>query len=630
MEPEEQPETVIINQIGLILTQLRFARRAMEDIERNTARYGGISFATALASGARFGEPPLHNGALKVHIVNLSDLNPGSGFGGLIEGILGGVGRFFGSFFGGLVGGTLSGIALPMLLVQVDRIVSALDRMMARMATLDPPKPKPEEEETPTTSMDLNHLSRTVEGLTALFTAATKGGDEAAKKSDLPATEMGREWLVMLYTASVLVESIGHVIDGLVIFVPILTGALASLVMRFDDIKVKIIDMLQFALRNVFLLRGTTLLTVYDTVAGAARLGANILEVIGTTMGNIMGSIMNILESLLNAAAGVIKFIGGGLKSTMDGLLDWLEKGLGNFLINVGKTNIFLMLRHLVEILPGIVGPLVLLVRGMDILDSDRRRLDAAAALGAIPPSGLPSVVPPPVTTPGGLTKPPGGPAVAPFPDLGKLLAPPERVAELQNVLRESRSMLLEETSSIFGEAQGAFTKVQNQMNDAQNQAVNLFGGVNAQRLEQLEKGAAKLAEALQSAKQAAEKGPETGLEAIANAYESWISGGGLSTVLSQITTHFQQTPTDGPGSDRTVLARIVATQSGIAEPPAATVEIGRLEIEVTPPTAEGISATTTTVLAEDDGHLSPSLIERIYHGLKEFSHELVQRGGQP
>ncbi len=35
----------LIHQIGLLLSQLRVARRAMEDIERSTARYNSFAFA---------------------------------------------------------------------------------------------------------------------------------------------------------------------------------------------------------------------------------------------------------------------------------------------------------------------------------------------------------------------------------------------------------------------------------------------------------------------------------------------------------------------------------------------------------------------------------------------------------
>src|SRR5687767_750094 len=99
-------EEVIIGQLGLLLSTLRYMRRAVEDIERNTARYSGISFAPVFSEGARFGEPPLLNGALKVYIVNINDLTaPPEG--GILEGILGGVGRFIGGAVGGLIGGTM-------------------------------------------------------------------------------------------------------------------------------------------------------------------------------------------------------------------------------------------------------------------------------------------------------------------------------------------------------------------------------------------------------------------------------------------------------------------------------------------------------------------------------------------
>src|SRR5512140_1463145 len=120
----------IITQLGLILGQLRFTRRAVEDIERSTARYGGFSFATALAAGPRFGEPPMVNGALKVYVININDLAPGSGIGGFLEGLLGGIGRFFGGFLGGIVGGTISGVALPYIIAQMDRITARIERIL--------------------------------------------------------------------------------------------------------------------------------------------------------------------------------------------------------------------------------------------------------------------------------------------------------------------------------------------------------------------------------------------------------------------------------------------------------------------------------------------------------------------
>src|SRR5262245_43048732 len=120
-------DEVIITQLGLILGQLRYTRRAVEDIERSTARYGGFTFATALAAGPRFGEPPMVNGALKVYVININDLAPGSGIGGFLEGLLGGIGRFFGGFAGGFVGGTIGGAALPLLIVQLNELADKID-----------------------------------------------------------------------------------------------------------------------------------------------------------------------------------------------------------------------------------------------------------------------------------------------------------------------------------------------------------------------------------------------------------------------------------------------------------------------------------------------------------------------
>src|SRR5260370_35387 len=122
-------EDAIITQLGLIFTTLRYARRALEDIERNTAKYGGISFAPALAGAAQFGAPPLLNGALKVYIMNINDLAAPSG-GGLFEGLLGGIGRLVGGLVGGVVGGTIGGAALPYNLAKLAEITNSVHQII--------------------------------------------------------------------------------------------------------------------------------------------------------------------------------------------------------------------------------------------------------------------------------------------------------------------------------------------------------------------------------------------------------------------------------------------------------------------------------------------------------------------
>src|SRR5262245_52274646 len=120
-------EDLIIGQFGLILMQMRYARRALEDVERSTARYTGAGFAAALQAGPRFSAPPLLDGALMVYVVNINDLAAAqSGVGSLFGNLLGGLGGLIGSIGGGFLGGIVGGAAMPYNLAQLARIVEAL------------------------------------------------------------------------------------------------------------------------------------------------------------------------------------------------------------------------------------------------------------------------------------------------------------------------------------------------------------------------------------------------------------------------------------------------------------------------------------------------------------------------
>ena len=73
---EEQQE--VITQMSLLLTQVRYARRAIENIELATTRYAGLALRVAGGPGAApLGAPPMIDGALKVYVVNINDLTTG-------------------------------------------------------------------------------------------------------------------------------------------------------------------------------------------------------------------------------------------------------------------------------------------------------------------------------------------------------------------------------------------------------------------------------------------------------------------------------------------------------------------------------------------------------------------------
>src|SRR5262249_24349831 len=142
----------------------------------------------------------------------------------------------------------------------------------------------------------LPEIRRTIQAITGLFTAASSGPDAAGGAlGQPPRTLAGQQWLDALATFSEGLQGMSLVVDGLTRLVVVLIGALATLITRLDSIKLAIVDLLQFALRNVFLLRGVTLVTIYDTLAGIASLGASVLSIVGTTIQSILSGIFRVL-----------------------------------------------------------------------------------------------------------------------------------------------------------------------------------------------------------------------------------------------------------------------------------------------------------------------------------------------
>src|SRR5258708_3931410 len=315
-----------ILEIGLLLTQLRYARRSLEDIERSTARYTTFAFAGALAAGPRFGEPPMFGGALKVYVVNINDLAPGGGLGNFLEGLLGGIGRFFGGLFGGFVGGTIGGIALRLLIWKIESIAAAVEGIVKGLGVPKEPTAKGGEAESGGGSSFFDKLAEikdVVTTFTALFQAAGGKPDEASKTANIMTPEATR-WLATLQTADSLVQGITLVVKGLTLLIPEVIGALAMLIVRLDTIKLAVVELLQFVLRQALLIRGVVLTVLFDTLAAAAKLASEILAILGLTVQDIITSVFKIFGSVFDAALAAIEFLSSGLAKTIDALLKWL------------------------------------------------------------------------------------------------------------------------------------------------------------------------------------------------------------------------------------------------------------------------------------------------------------------
>jgi hypothetical protein len=344
-------------------------------------------------------------------------------------------------------------------------------------------------------------------------------------------------------------------------------------------------------MRNVFLLRGVILVTVFDTASAAARLAANILGIAATAVTNILDAVFRMVGSMLNAALAAFRFVANGVKRTIDALVPWIINTVGQALIYLGDTRVFRYIFYLMRILPNIMPPLVRLVRDQSLTRGEMRQLRSA---GATP-------VPQPIF-PGG----PGTIRFPQFPDLSETLTPSGPVGGLARDVAQAGATLRRETRSIFGTAEASLQRIGAAMN------VGRFDENYTRLVQQVRENAAVLSRILEPSAAQLRRQVErrrdqpTGLEAIARAYENWLSGGGLDSLLDRINQHFQRTPTTGPSAVRTLPGQVTAAAAG--ERPRATVEIENVTVVLEPP--EQPPETSSTSAREPAYSLSTLLAE--------------------
>ncbi len=565
----------IVTQLGLLLTQMRYSRRALENIELATTKYAGITLKVAGGPGAAaLGAPPLIDGALKVYVVNIDDLTSGgTGIGDMLAGVIGGAGRFLGGFFGGLVGGTVSGVAFPYLFAQMRHIVDTLERILNRIGVSpgEAGAGGKEAEGGLSIMAQLGSLAETLRAVAAVFRAAAPEG--TGPVAEPPATSSVRTYLD-------LVRALSRVVDGLILLVPMLMGALASFLIRLDDIKLAIVDLLQFALRNVLLLRAAVLAIVLDTLSLAGRLAASIVGIVSTTIGTILESLFRVIHVALETAVAAIRIASTGIKNTIDALMLFLRDGVGAVLIALGNMRIFRLVFHLAEVLPHVLPAIARIVD---------RPLSAAEtkALGATP------LIPLPITAPGSAPVP-----IAAFPDLAEKLLPAAKQKELVDRVDALGKTIRDESKVSFGAVQGALDGIGARMRDTVGK---LDAGLDRELTDRLgrAKGHAEtLAGSLRAAEEVAKHRPSTGLEKIAEAYEQWLGTGGMTRLMGELEKHFAATPTEGSSGAGSIAGRVVGAVLERAGTRSVVVEVGEVTIdlgEASPAAAEGALAPTAS-----------------------------------
>lgn len=365
----------VVTQLGLLLTQTRFARRALEDIERATARYASFAMTIASTAGAAFGSPPLTNGALRVHVVNIQDLTSSGGQGDF-AGLLGGFGAFVGNLFGGVAGGTLGSITLAESLGTIDSIATRIERIIdklglgrgtaeqgavaagaAKAATASgtPPVPaaaggQPEFVEL------LDSLRGKVDALTNLLRAANGQPPVAAGAGGsavgAPDAERWRAWVDSVTAA---LDAATRLVGGLVVAVPTVVAGVSWLFDRLPDFRDAIVDTLRFVVRNVLVLTRAIAVLALETMAMVTRVLTLALRTIATVVDDVLKALFAALVNLLDGALDLGKALADAVSKTVKQLLDWLVPQVFDILSKLGQSNVFRLLDKLVDILPGLL-----------------------------------------------------------------------------------------------------------------------------------------------------------------------------------------------------------------------------------------------------------------------------------
>jgi hypothetical protein len=600
----------LVTQIGLMLTQLRYARRALEDIERSTQRYTTFAFAGALSVGPGFGAPPMFGGALKVHVVNINDLAPGGGMAGLLEGLLGGVGRFFGGLFGGFVGGTIGGIALPVMIAKIETIVAAIERISARLGTSKEPVPGTGQAAKPAEANGgllgkLDEIKGVVDSFTALFQAAA-GQPKQAGETANPLTPAGERWLRILETANMLISGISLVIKGLTLLIPEVIGAIAYLFNKLDAIKLAVIELLQFILKEALLLRGVALTVLFDTLSAAAKLAANVLGILGVTISDVIKSIFGIFNSVFDAALAAIDFLSKGLAATVDALLKWLTQSVITVLTVLGDTRVFRVAVYAIQSLPYILPSLIQLKNDRTISKEDQEALDNAKKLTIAPPAA------------------PGASAVTLplFPQVSATLLDPDAVKALHGTIDKSQTTVTTLMGQLFDDTSKGMQRLGDRLDAAASDKV--FNEALEKHTKALSERASALADALAPAQEKAEAAGKqpSGFGVIAKAYEDWLSSDtGLKSLLGHITDFIKETPTSGPQAEASLPAKVKPLS--MIDRPRATVEIDDLVIQLAPPPERELPGGVPGVMKALSDH-SP---EEFLRAIVELMHEMDQRG---
>ncbi|MFN7997425.1 MAG: hypothetical protein U0Q18_27660 [Bryobacteraceae bacterium] len=537
----------IVTQIGLIFSQMRYIRINVEQIERNVSRYTGLSLE-AFAPGTKFGAPPMIDGALAVHLVNIGDLvAEDNSFGGFFSGIFRGIS----SLFAGAITGVIGGVLAPVNLAIVGKITGDVLQIVKLLGFSGQKSDKKGEESSGNTLDTLREITNALTLAREVLLGATR--EPAPGEQTKPIGNFLGQLADILGT-------VGRIVDGIVLAIPLAIGALASLLLKLEQLRLILGNLLEFAIRNLLLVRGFAVVVIFDTLAVVARLVSEMLRILGTSVSSILDSIFRMIETAMDAAFTAFEAMAKALKAVVDAVLPWVVNTLLQILTAIGNTSAFQRLDSIIynlaiaaSVLPG-----------------------SSSAVPSAPPGG--SLAPPSLSA-----------SLLKMPDFTAAPGVTSAIASAVTTIDGAASVMSAETKKIFGSASAAAADLAAASKDALTSATTGFNSTLDRNLGEVQKRATEFSSALGIARTAMEQDKDTGLEKIAAAYEGWLSGGGLDQIMQRITDRFSRAESGGDSTARQLLDRILGQAA--AEPPRPTVEIPEMTIEFVPPTAGGAKA---------------------------------------
>jgi hypothetical protein len=557
-------EDQVVQQMGLLLTQVRVARMSLEKIEHATGQYAGLALTAAAAGPDRpaFGAPPLLDGALKVYVVNIDDLVAPAPGGGIIETLFGGIGRFLGGFIGGLAGGVIGGVSAPYIVGRLAAAIASVERITQRLLT----------------TMGFTTAEwRALLGLNAQGTGRLPAPPPAPPSpvavgiGDL-LSRMAPEQVVAV------VNALTHVVDALVLLVPMAVGAVAALISTLGDLRLEIVEWVGFALRMLLLLRAVAIAVLADTASLVAPIAATVLGAVARMADVVLSGLARVLASAVTGALSTVRVLAGGVAGAINTAVAFLTGTVLPLLNFFMSLPIMRLIGWFTTALPTMLIALSQ-AAGRPVSAADATALRALSAGGAAFLTAAPVTAP--TTT-----------ALTATDILSGLDAAGEAriqadIAALGAEARRTTRASIDAASTVLTDTAGALRTAAARSTTTLGDAIEREVGTARGHIKTLDS-------ALADAEGVARRRPETTLDRIAGSYRQWLTGGGLNELLGAITEHFARTPADGEAAARSVPGRILSGFVDAQGRHDVIVEVGEVVIELAPRPAEAAALTPT------------------------------------